>query len=108
VLGREHLETAKRHLQQFAVVGVTDRFVESFVQMRRTLGLRMPFFVTRNVAPPSQPLRGEEVELIREHNALDLELYEFARNLYVRDGLSFGLEVRAVRWTSRTLSKFRR
>ncbi len=108
-LDREALEEAKRNLEGFLVVGLTERFEETFVLLRRTLRLRLPFYATRNVSPPLE-VPGRAVELIRERNELDLELYTFARDLFServgRQGKSFGFEAsmfRALRPLSRVV-----
>jgi len=110
---REALEEAKRNLEGFLVVGLTERFEETFVLVRRALRLRIPLYVTRLVAPPLE-VSDRAVDLIREQNQLDLELYAFARKLFVRQvaaqGSSFGLEVaayKAMRPLSRALGSGR-
>lgn len=106
-LDREDLERAKRNLQGFLVVGLTEHFEETFALTRRALRLRLPFYVTRNVG---QQLYVSEraVELIRERERFDLEIYDFARQLFhaqiARQGSSFRLETatyRAMRPLSR-------
>jgi hypothetical protein len=79
---RAMLAAAKHNLEQhFAVVGLTERFDESILLMRRALGWkRWPFYERRNVTPRSAgsaPLSDDVLALIREHNALDIELYEW-------------------------------
>jgi hypothetical protein len=60
----------------------------------------MPFYITRNVSPPYE-VSDRAVELARERNELDFELYRFARELFAaqlsRQDRSFGLEVSAYR-----------
>jgi Sulfotransferase family len=106
-LNPEDLLLAKRNLESFLVVGLTERFEETFALVRRALRLRVPFYVTRNVG---QPLHASEraLELIREREQYDLELYEFARGLFAhqvaRAGSSLELEAavfRALRPLSR-------
>jgi hypothetical protein len=98
VLDRAALVEAKHNLEASLVVGLTERFEETFVLLRRTLGLRMPFYITRNVSPPYE-VSDRAVELARERNELDFELYRFARELFAaqlsRQDRSFGLEVSA-------------
>jgi hypothetical protein len=113
-LDRNALETAQRNLETFLVVGLTERFEETFVLLRRTVGLRMPFYVTRNVSPPHD-VSERATELARERNELDLELYGFARELFAaqlhRQDRSFGLEVsanRALRPLSRAAGRTER
>lgn len=84
-VGRAELEQAMRNLDEFTVVGLTERFDESFVLFRRRLGLRMPFYVTRNVSHP-EPGAVRMTDRVRamlvERNALDLELVAHARRLF--------------------------
>jgi hypothetical protein len=95
---REVFEQAKRNLEGFLVVGLTERFEETFALIRRALRLRLPFYVTRNVGFPLQASE-RAIELIREREQFDLELYAFAEHLFdeqVRaQGASFRLEVAA-------------
>jgi len=88
------LEDAKRNLAGFLVVGLTERFEESFALLRRAVPLYRPVFVTRNVG---QPLRvsARAVDLIREKETYDLELYEFARGLFADQ---LGRQRRSLGW----------
>jgi Sulfotransferase family len=99
-LDRAALVEAKHNLEASLVVGLTERFEETFVLLRRILGLRMPFYITRNVSPPYE-VSDRAVELARERNELDFELYRFARELFAaqlsRQDRSFRLEVSAYR-----------
>ena len=107
-LDREVLEEAKRNLETFLVVGLTERFEETFALMRRALGLRIPFYVTRLVSAPFE-ISDHAVDLIRQQNELDLELYAFGRDLFTRQvarqGQSFRLEADTYR-AMRPLSRF--
>lgn len=100
IVDRIALEEAKRNLETCLLVGLTERFEETFVLLRRTLRLRMPFYITRNVSPPYR-VSERAVKLARERNELDLELYGFACDLFAvqldRQSQSFGLEVSAYR-----------
>jgi hypothetical protein len=100
VLDRTALVDAKHNLEASLVVGLTECFEETFVLLRRTLGLRMPFYITKNVSPPYD-VSDRAVELARERNELDFELYRFARELFAaqlsRQDRSFDLEVSAYR-----------
>lgn len=79
-------------------MGLTERSEETFALLRRALSLRRPFYVTRNVGFPIE-VSERAVELIREREQLDLELYAFARKLFASQvaaqGSSFRLEVAA-------------
>ena len=98
-LGSDALEQAKRNLERFLVVGLTERFDETFILLRRALGWRLPYYVTANVASGPKPMTESARELIRERNQLDLELYRFADELLsaavAEQGPSFPREVAA-------------
>ena len=73
-LERGDLELAKRNLDDFLLVGLTERFDESFIMLRRALGWRLPMYAARNVGRAtngSAPERPSElaIELIRERNS---------------------------------------
>lgn len=83
------LEEAKRNLESsFGLVGLTERFAETVELMRRVFGWRMDSVPSANVIP-DRPRREELdpslVALIEERNQLDLELYEFAADLFPRN-----------------------
>ena len=78
----ELLERAKRNLvEHFAWVGVTERYTESVVLLRRTFGWRPLYFRHQNAAPRVTPghLPPDLVAMMRERNQLDIELHRFAR-----------------------------
>jgi len=84
---RDTLETAKRNLETFIAVGLTERFDESFLLLRNALAWRNAFYATRNVSPEwTRRIKPSDrtLEVIRERNQLDLELYEFAAALLDR------------------------
>lgn len=86
---RDMLETAKSRLEHsFAVVGLAERFDESVVLMKRRLGwAEVPRYRSLNVTsarPGAADIPEETAELIRAHNLLDIELYDFARELFER------------------------
>lgn len=77
----ERLERAWYHLQQrFVGFGILERFDESLLLLKQALGLEKTFYEMQNVRsgktvePPSE----EELEVIREHNQADIELYRRA------------------------------
>jgi hypothetical protein len=100
---RAALETAKRNLNEFLVVGLTERFPESYLLLRKALGWRNPFYVTRNVSPAwtrrIEPSK-DALRVIEERNQLDLELYAHATSLLemavARGGAAFRRELAAV------------
>ena len=96
----EHiLEMAKDHLtNSFSVVGISERFEESLLLIAKTFGWEVPFYENRKVSKNRSPVDAASLEMIREHNRLDLELYEFGKKLFeenlrqkqelVREGLA--------------------
>jgi hypothetical protein len=102
----EDAQIALRNLQSFLVVGLTERFDESLILMKRQLGWRTPYYVTRNVdLAGDRTISSEAIELIREKNELDCELYAEAQrlieNLIDRQDESFTSEVRRFRRLNR-------
>jgi len=112
VAGPETLEAAKRNLQaDFAVVGLTERFDETVILLKRALGWRRPFHIRMNVTPRRRrvdKLRPEIIEIIRSKNALDLELYNFAVSLFEQrlqqEGHDFFAEVAAFKKWNKVVS----
>ena len=86
-LGSDALEQAKRNLRTFLVVGLTERFDDSFILLRRALGWRLPMYMSVNAARSAEgaPVDEGAVAAIRKRNRFDLELYDFARGI-VRGG----------------------
>jgi hypothetical protein len=62
------------------VVGLTERIEETFVLLRRALEARYVAYVSRNVSPPLD-VSARAIDLIRERNELDTELYAHAKRL---------------------------
>lgn len=76
------LERAKRNLDEhFAWVGLTERFDESTILLRRTFGWRDVRYVSRNVARSRADLSPQQRELLERANRLDMELYEYAQRV---------------------------
>ena len=93
------LENAKENLvKSFSVVGICERFEESLMLIAKTFDWEVPFYENRKVSKTRPQIEPSAVEMIREHNRLDLELYEFGKNLFeeglrkkeaaVREGLT--------------------
>jgi hypothetical protein len=94
------LARAKHNLETaFCAVGLVDRFDESVVLFRRRLGWKLPLYVRKNIgrSQPESEAADQALDIIRSRNALDAELYEFGRGLFLeqmrREGRSFQLEV---------------
>jgi hypothetical protein len=66
-------------------VGIQERFTESLVLFRQSLGLQVAPATDRHVnnyRPALDEIADEERQLIEEHNRLDADLYRFARTLF--------------------------
>ena len=106
----QDLEAAKRNLERFCVVGLTERFDETFILIRRALGWRLPLYETRNVSRASADVPTPSAILaIAERNRFDLELYAHGRRLFedavARQPASFKPEVAAFRILNRVPSR---
>ncbi len=93
------LDKAKENLaKSFSVVGISERFEESLMLMAKTFDWEIPFYENRKVSKTRPQIDPGAVEMIRDHNRLDLELYEFGKGLFeeslqkkeaaVREGLA--------------------
>lgn len=98
----EMLETAKKNLREhFAVVGITNRFDESYLLFKRAFGWPHVYYTKRNVTenrPKQTEIPHETLTLIRKHNQFDIQLYEYAQillNAQIKEhGLSYLVELR--------------
>jgi len=102
------LEIAKRNLREHFVVGLTERFDESLILMKRHLGWRCVYYRRENVKPKRLGKSGPSkntLRLIQKSNEKDLELYAFAKQLFEEslqeEGSSFESEVRMFRLLNR-------
>jgi hypothetical protein len=102
----ELLELAARNLrEQIAIVGVTERFDESLILLKRRLGLGWPFYVRRNVTPQHSTISDEARRLIALDNLQDQALYHHAKQLLdeaiAREGAGFSRDLRLFRFLNR-------
>jgi competence ComEA-like helix-hairpin-helix protein len=98
------LAEAKRILRKhFALVGLTERFDELVILLKRRLAWEQVCYLPRhvNTRPETQRLLPSEREAIEKANALDIEFYGYVRELFERqvqeEGSSFRSEVEAFR-----------
>ena len=113
---RPALELAKNNLREFfSVVGLVESFDESLMMLRKALGWRMPFYVRKNVtsqrtARATVPQRVRK--LIADRNALDIELYDFALDLFrgrmVEAGNLFAAEIAMFKLLNKLAQGYRR
>ena len=77
------LDMAKEHLNKsFSVVGIAERFEESLMLMATTFDWEIPFYKNCKVSKTRPQINPGTVEMIRDHNRLDVELYEFSKRLF--------------------------
>jgi hypothetical protein len=86
VVTQAALERAKANLRSyFRVVGLLEEFDASLLLLRRAFDWHLPFYVKENVTEEKRDDTSLDVEtrrLVEDANCLDLELYEYARNLF--------------------------
>lgn len=103
---RQTLEIAKKNLEKsFSVVGISERFEESLVLIAKTFGWKVPFYENRKVSKTRPKIDPVEVELIKDHNQLDVELYEYGKALFEASLTNKEAEVREGLATLRALPK---
>ena len=82
----EALEQAKYNLKNtFLFFGLQERFMESLLLLAKKANLKNLLHQKRNslnYGAVNSPLSPGEVELVREYNRADLELYAYARELF--------------------------
>jgi hypothetical protein len=101
----EMLETAKENIRRhFVLVGLTERFDETYLLLRRHFGWPYTVYIKHNRTRKRlqrEELAAEELDYIRQYNRFDLELYEFAARRFEeqvrQQGALFPLELRAFR-----------
>ena len=85
-LNRSTLEIAKKNLEkEFCFVGLTEEFDASLILVSDMLGWNVPFYIKRNVTSEKiapQSVDEETGRSLREANALDIELHQFAKELF--------------------------
>lgn len=99
----EVLESAKKNLQEhFAVVGVSDRFDETLILLKKALGWGEVRYHRRNVTknrPRKEDIPKSTLDLIEKFNELDIELFRYAREIFeesvTQQGPSFDKELEA-------------
>jgi hypothetical protein len=81
---RKLLAAAKRNLETHVVVGLAERFDESMLLLGDAFGwpLRKTTYRRANGRSRERELTPRELEAVRANNELDLELYEFGRDLF--------------------------
>lgn len=95
---RDMLEQAKSNLREyFVLVGLTERFDETLLLLRRALGWNYLFYVRRNIG--EYQIHLDEIPqsarvMLENSNKLDVELYAFAEKLFQENVDRYGVEMR--------------
>lgn len=111
-LSREALEAAKTNLRQnIEVAGLTERFDETLLLLKKAFGWGNVFYARQNVVrkrPRREELSPDTLAVIHKYNRLDTELYQFAQTLFEeqvrKQGPSFAQEVRSFQRANRLIS----
>jgi hypothetical protein len=82
------LADARRNLKTFSAVGITERLPESCELFRARMGWSRNIPLYAKNVNPSRPnidhFSDDVVTAIRKHNTLDIELYDYAIDLFER------------------------
>jgi hypothetical protein len=79
----EVLEVAKDNLQKyFSLVGITERFDETLALAKCLFGWTVPYYAVFNTKKGSEIVADEELARVAELNRFDIELYEYAVNMF--------------------------
>jgi sulfotransferase family protein len=79
------VERAKENISQFWFVGIRERLDDSIILLGRKLGVGLMPYHHRHASqkrPPLDETPAELRELVATHNAMDIELYRFAREQF--------------------------
>lgn len=84
--GADNLNIAKRNLTKFKVVGITERFKESVLLLKKEFNWTSPAeytYINANKNRPSlQDIPPKIIKDIKRNNQLDMQLYRFALELF--------------------------
>ena len=84
---RDDLVIACGRLEEMEFVGIVERFNESVKLLCSTFGWEVPAYESMNIAPVRTRRDGiapDILEALMQANALDFELYEYAKSLFSR------------------------
>jgi len=101
---QEMLARAKANLNSCAVVGLTERFDETLLLLKRRFGWRWPVYIRKHVNPdrPKKDALPEAIlQRIAAENELDAALYAYAQELFAQQIQAYGPGL------SRTVKLFR-
>ena len=107
------LEQAKQNIQEhFSIVGLTERFDETLILLKRHFGWKNPFYLTQNKGrnqPAREDISPDGPDLIKQYNQLDIELYQYAQEMFDaqirQQDVSFEQEVKRFKWLNNSFFK---
>jgi hypothetical protein len=110
------LQTVKQRLErEFSVVGLIERFDESLMLLRRVAGWGIPYYAKENVTrdrPPMSEIPRDALEVIAEHNQVDVELYAWAKERFEqtvqREGMWLKNQVAMLHMTNKIYRTYRK
>lgn len=93
VKNQDMLEKAKENISKnFVMVGLSEYFDETLLLLKNKLGWKKVYYGKRNVnndRPSVSQIDNETIDIIKEFNALDMELYGYVKNEFL-ESLSQG------------------
>jgi hypothetical protein len=78
------INKAKKNLQSFSVVGVTEMFDDTLFLLKKEFNWKDIRYTKQNITKKrlsKEEIPASVIDLIKEHNSLDIELYDFAKQL---------------------------
>ena len=75
------VEAAKANLQTFEFVSVVEALVLDLPNLSKAIGVPLPALPVENASDFNLPIDNETRAIVAKHNALDLQLFEFAARL---------------------------
>ena len=112
ICGHAQLAEAKQNLRQyFSVVGIQERFDESLLLLQKKLGWKKaPFYYQRNTNRANSyhqlGISSDTLATIEKYNQLDLELYEYANQIFEQELNQHNLNLRLFKFTNQTYGKY--
>lgn len=90
----DSLEIAKRRLKEdFLAFGLSEHFDASLLLLSKALGWSWRYYTRQNVSAnydKAKALNDDTLALIKEHNRYDLELYDFAKEVFLSSIEKYG------------------
>jgi hypothetical protein len=95
---RTMLNKAKKRCNHFSVIGLTERFDETLLLLKKEFAWKNIFYLRENVSKkPKQKLHEDFLRECKIKNQLDMELYDFAKRRFAKtldeQGFKFAIEL---------------